>query len=301
MDNFIEYKKDNNLSKVNSGKKIFEKQLSYLEGDNIIIDGVPLKALVINDDNIYNEKKEFRTVCMRCNEKCEHGSYVFYKGEYYIVVTDIDDHYYYKSCKMRKCNTNLIWELNGKIYNYPCLTTNDSYGVKVLSDNDYVRSQNIKLQILVQANNDTNMVIPDMRFIFNNSEFDIYSVVDINSSIIKGVLTFTCEKSVLQPQDDLKNNLAFNPILSNYKDNSKELVINGLDEINQEQDYLYTSNIEGEFYLDDFTSNNIAYIVEKDSTSCKIHTLKNNTSNYIVLKFKINGIVKYEKNIKVRK
>ena len=316
MRDFKEYKKDFNNTKIRHGEKIFKKQLSSLEGVDITIDGIEVKCLVINDENIYNEKKEFRTVCMDKNVKCNHGSYIVYQDEYYIVVTDIDDHYYYKSCKMRKCNNTLKWVQGGAVREYPCVLANDSYGVNVVSDNDFIRSQNIKAQITIQNNIDTREIMPDMRFMFNHSEFDIYNVVDINTSITNGVITLTTEKSVYQVEDDLENNLAYSDIVFSQEKgdiniNDKPVVddkprpnyeIVGEESIKQlkESSYSIEPKTNCTFYLDEFDNDYIADIIDNKDGTCIIKGKKNLSNNYITLYAKDEDeILIAEKNISI--
>ena len=312
MRDFKEYKKNYNATKLHYGKKIFDKQLSSLEGEDITIDGIEVRCLVINDENIYNEKKEFRTICMRQDVECRHGSYIIYKGENYIVVTDIDDHYYYKSCKMRKCNNTLKWVQNGVLYKYPCVLANDSYGVKVVSDNDFIRSQNIKAQITIQDNIETRMIIPDMRFMFNHSEFDIYNVVDVNTSITDGVIVLTTEKSVYQIEDDLENNLAYSSVLFNKNENPTQETekpnpnvryeINGESSIKQlrESEYTIEPRTNCIFYLDEFDSENIADLNDNRDGTCIIKGKKTLSNNFITLYAKdSNDNIIAEKNISI--
>lgn len=307
MRDFKEYKKDFNKTNVRHGEKIFRKQLKALEGENVVIDGNPCRCLVINDENIYNEKKEFRTLCMDKDEKCEHGSYVFYDNEYYLVVTDIDNHYYYKSCKIRKCNQILKWKQGEEIHEFYCIVANDSYGVKIMSDNDYIRSQNIKAQITVQSNDYTKKIVADMRFMFNHSEFDIYNIVDINTSIVNGIIILTAEKSVYQIEDDLINNLAFCGVVNskNKEELPDEFEIVGKDILKQLEVSEYILNPFYEkctFYIDEFQSNNIATIIESNNKMCKVEGKKNISKNYFTLYAKDeNGKTLSKKNIQVER
>lgn len=292
MRKFNEYKKDYNALLQAQGEKVFNVQLKGLEGTSVTIDNVEnIHALIQNKDNINSEKNEFRNLCVTKDVNVKHGSYVIYDDEYYLVVTDIDNHYYYKSCKIKKCNNKVKWkDRTGVIYEFPCLLNNDSYGVKVLSDNDYIRTQNIKAQIVIQNNEVTEKIIPDMRFMFNHSEFDIYNVVDINKSITGGLITLTSEKSVLQVEDNLKENLAFSKILSSNNEEVKppittEYTIIGDDSFKQNETATYNINplIDCTFYIDDFDSENIAYITSDVNGTCTIKGLKNTTDNWFTL------------------
>lgn len=313
MRDYSEYKKDLNAIKQKNGEKIFLKQLEGLEGDYITINRSleQVRGLVINEENINSDKKEFRTLCVKKDVDIKHGDVILYKDEKYLNITDIDYHYYYKSCKIKKCNNVLKWEQDGNIYEIPCLLSNDSYGVKVLSDNDFIRSQNIKAQITVQDNEISRKIIPDMRFMFNNSEFDIYNVVDINTSMVKGVLTLTTEKSVYQAEDSLEDNLAFSKVLYELTSKPKQpepiytYEINGLDSFKQERDSVFTINPLDSctFYIDDFDSSSIANIVNDDGNgTCTIHGRPNLSDNWFTLYAKDNsGNVLTSKKINVLK
>lgn len=292
MRDFSEFNKDYNQIKLKYGEKIFLKQLEGLEGVDIYINGAsqPVKGRLVNEDNINNEKDEFRTLCVTKDTNIKHGDEVLYRGEYYLVVTDIDYHYYYQACKIKKCNNTLTWEMDGKEYSYPCILKNDSYGVKVLSDNDYIRSQNIKAQIIVQENEFTRRIVPDMRFIFNHSQFDIYNIIDVNKSITKGLITFTSEKSIIRVEDNLKENIAFSESLvegnkiplpsPNYN-----YAINGNDFVqNTNGVFSIDPLINCKFYIDDFDSNNIANIVIDDGNgTCTIYGKPNIADNWFTL------------------
>lgn len=313
MRDYSEYKKDLNAIKQMNGEKIFLKQLEGLEGDNIILNNSQekIRGLVINEENINSDKKEFRTLCVKKDVAIKHGDEVMYKDEKYLIITDIDDHYYYKSCKMKKCNNTLKWKQDDVIYEIPCLLSNDSYGVKVLSDNDFVRSQNIKAQITIQDNKISRKIIPDMRFMFNNSMFDIYNVVDINTSMVKGVLTLTTEKSVYQAEDNLKDNLAFSKIIHELSAKPVEpsptyaYNIEGVDSFKQGIETTFTINplTNCTFYINEFDSEYIAYIVSDDlNGTCIVKGRDNLSDNVITLYVKDNmDNVLTSKKIKILK
>lgn len=295
MRGYSEYRKDFNNEKMRSGEKIFLRRLRGLEGENITVNrsNTTVRGLIINEENINSDSKEFRTLCVEKDVLIKHGDEIIYNDEYYLVITDIDYHYYYKSCKIKKCNNVLKWKYYGKIYEFPCILSNDSYGVKVLSDNDYIRTQNIKSQIIVQDNAITRKIIPDMRFIFNHSEFDIYNIIDINRSMTRGVITFTSEKSILQVEDNLKDNIAFSKVLydeENELDKTPILpstyTINGVNEFNQETKSTFTLNPLRDcvFYIDDFDTENIANIISDDGKgTCIIYGKPNRSNNWFVL------------------
>jgi hypothetical protein len=132
---------------------------------------------------------------------------------------------------------------------------------------------------------------------FNHSEFDIYNIVDINTSITDGVITLTSEKSVYQVEDDLENNLAYSSIVFANEDKpvvdkpviedkpKVEYTIIGEDSFKQlkESSYAIEPLVDCIFYLDEFDGEYIAEIVESKDGVCKIKGKKNLSNNYITL------------------
>lgn len=303
MRTFDEYKRNHNDVKMRSGEKIFYKQLQGIEGRDIIVDGVECKGLVHNNINPMTENKEYRGLHTPKNVEIKHGSYVIHESEHYMVVTDIDNHYVYNSCKIRKCNQTLKWKKDGIIHEYPCIVSNDSYGVKVLSDNEYVRTPNIKAQILIPNNEVTRTLVPDMRFIFNHSKFDIYKIVDISTVITNGTIILTTEKVVYEIEDDLENNLAFikeDINKENSENTNKPTVpisyeIQGVEGFKQKEKATFTINPNTDcyFYIDDFDTKNIASIESDSNGSCVVlgKAIKSNTWFTLYAKNKNDEII----------
>lgn len=313
MRDFNEYARSHNDIKMRSGEKIFAKQIDGIEGVDLIVDKEPIRGLVHNNINPTSEK-EYRSLHVQNHVKIQRGSYVTYLGEEYLVTTDVDSHFVYKSCKMQKCNQTLKWKQHDKIYEVPCIMANDSYGVKVLSDNDYIRSQNIKAQITIQNNENTRQIIPDMRFIFNHSETDIYSVVDINKSLNTGLIVLTCEKVVYQREDDLENNIAFSEVLLETNNESGNTIsgspmvtyeIVGADSFVQQTVSKFSLNppVSCKFYLQDFDAQNIAEIKSQtENGECEIFAKKCMSNTWFTLYVEDDdGQLLTEKKIKITK
>ena len=211
---------------LNSGRFVFEKQLQGLEACDLIIEGVKERGIIYNHLNDLSEGKEFRALNVRENVRINKGSYVTYDNEQYMTVTDVDNHFFYKSCKISKCNQVLKWigcDMKEPL-EFPCIISNDSYGAKTLANNDMLTMLDTKMKIEVQQNECTKKLRRDMRFIFNKSEYDIFKCVDITTSINSGTMILTCQKDIKVNEDDLENNLAYNsssnteePPLTNYK------------------------------------------------------------------------------------
>lgn len=212
MRDFSEF--NSNLNEINkrSGMKIFEKQLKSLEGADIKIDEIPYRGIILNHLNDMSESKEDRGLNVQLDTPVKQGSYVIYNEEVYLVVSDIDNHHYYKTVTLRKCNQTI--NLKGWDRPIPCWGTNTSYGVKGEIDTNFFTIVDGKIQFKVQKNKYTDMIQKGTRFMFNHSKKFLYKVVECENILNQGVYTITVDKDVnYSVKDDLVNNIAYNEYL----------------------------------------------------------------------------------------
>lgn len=210
MKDFNEF--NNNLNEVNkrSGIKIFEKQLKSLEGVDIKIDDIPCRGIILNHLNDMSENKEDRGLNIKLDTIIKQGSYVIYDNEIYLVISDIDNHYYYKTVTLRKCNQT--FNLKGWDKPYPCWGDNTSYGVKGKIDTNYFTTTDGKFQFKIQKNKYTDMLDKDIRLIFNHRY--AYKIVECENIKNENIYVITVEKDeILVGKDDLVNNIAYNSSL----------------------------------------------------------------------------------------
>lgn len=266
MRDFSEF--NSNLNEINkrSGMKIFEKQLKSLEGTNITIDEVPYKGIILNHLNDMSDSKEERGLNISLDTIINQGSYVFYNNDYYLTVSDVDNHFYYKTVTLKRCNQILKWkDTNGIIHEYPCIISNDSYGSKQNLSNEYISENDSKMDIEVQENIYTKQIKRDTRFMFNNSEDDIFKSTDKTTSVTKGIITITSKKCLPENEDDFENNLAFNGISSATPTTPTTYSIVGLSDI----PYMTTST-----YSLSPTDTNVIFSVD-DINICEIQSQSN--------------------------
>jgi hypothetical protein len=272
MRNFDEFKTNANSIKIRHGIKIFNKQLQSPEGHDITIDGVACRGIIYNHLNDLSDN-EFRGLNVPLGTEIKNGSYVVYNNEYYLNTNmKADNHYFYLGCKITLCNQRLKWKglPDEWIEGYPCVISNDSYGSKQNRASDYISEIDTKMKILVQANEFTRQIVRDMRFVFNNSEFDIFRVTDITTSTDPGVITIIAAKDTFRIEDDLDNNLAFNePRIYTPPEEVKEYAIEGEESIRLNRRYTYTLLPEENltFAVDD---NEVAEIAETLNNTCTV-------------------------------
>lgn len=276
MDSFEEFRVDTNSVIVRSARKIFAKQLKSPEGRDIEVDGIATRGIIYNKTNPYSDT-EYRTLSVSLDTKIKRGSYIFYNGDYYLNTNDIDIYGdAYQSCKITKCARILkIRGINDELEKgFPCIMSNDSYGSKQNRSNDFLSEIDTKMKIIVQENEFTKLLKRDMRFLFNNSEFDIFRVIDITTSVYPGLITLTCSKDAYRVEDDLENGFAFNQLtIDNILNEPREISISGEESIrvNREAEYTITpSDGKYTFSIDDET---ICEIVSSTDNSCVVKAL----------------------------
>lgn len=214
MREFNEYDQDTNKIKINSGMKIFQKQLNGVEGKDIEIDGVLSRGIVLNHLNDMSTTKNQRGLNVHIDSPVKKGSYIkeLDSGEIYLVMSRIDSHYTYKTCTMDFCNQTLNWY--GLDEPVPCYCDNSSYGTKGILESGFIQTLDGKILFYTQYNEKTKQIKQDMRFIFDNSKNSIYKVVDVNRVVTGNVLRLVMDKDTSNNElDDFKNNIAYNEFL----------------------------------------------------------------------------------------
>ena len=242
------------------------------EGHDITIDGVPCRGIIYNHLNDLSDN-EFRGLNVPLGTDIKNGSYVVYDNEYYLNTNlKADNHYAYLGCKITLCNQRLKWRGLPEewVEGYPCHISNDSYGSKQSRSSDHISEIDTKMKILVQNNEFTRQIVRDMRFIFNNSEFDIFRITDITRSTDPGVITLIAAKDTFRIEDDLENNLAFNePRIHTPPEEDKEYTFEGEDSVRVNRRYTYTLLPEENlaFAIDD---TDVAEIVATRDNTCEV-------------------------------
>lgn len=318
MKNYNEFNKSENKKNLDSGRVIFDKSIAKLEGNNVEIDGVGYKVIIRNQENIYSPTKEYRNILFYKDIPCKRGSYVKYNNDFYMVTSALDDHYYYYSAKMQKCENILKWRLkDGSIVEFPCILSNDAYGVKIVTSGETGGENSVKMKVEVQKNETTLTIMPDYRFMFSPSTNDIYKTSKIEL-IKEGIITLTTMISIYQQEDDIVNMVAYNELTDNNSNNegkddsdidtppiTQTYEIIGDDNIVHKKNYIYTLNPENSnclWYLDeDSIDLNIAKIVNQDNTQCNLYAFETLSTDECTLYAKENDVILAKKTITISK
>ena len=297
MKNYDSYRSDINSRLLIDGKKIFEKQLKGLEGKTITIDDGTNnhtidKACVYNSLNATSTTKEDRVLNTRKDTFIEKGCYIFIENEKrpYLVLSEIDDHYIYNSCVIRRCPLEI--KISEDII-IPCIAEGESYGVKLTASNDFITDADTKIKVTVQSNSTTRNIPLNTRFILGFSEHGVYKISDV-TVYNEGMLTYICKKdNFREGYDDLSTGIAYNGDLPSI-DEPIEYTISGADSIRKGQTETYTiSNPDGTWEIEDYSDS--VEIISQDSSQIQIKC--NVYGDFITLKYLVNKEIKVEKDI----
>ncbi|HJG96733.1 MAG TPA: hypothetical protein K8V90_06490 [Romboutsia timonensis] len=275
MKNYDSYRSDINSRLLIDGKKIFEKQLKGLEGKAITIDDgtnnhIIDKACVYNSLNATSTTKEDRVLNTRKDTFIEKGCYIFIENEKrpYLVLSEIDDHYIYNSCVIRRCPLEI--KISEDII-IPCIAEGESYGVKLTASNDFITDADTKIKVTVQSNSTTRNIPLNTRFILGFSEHGVYKISDV-TVYNEGMLTYICKKDDFREgYDDLTTGIAYNGDLPSIDEPTTpiEYTISGADSIRKGQTETYTiRNPDGTWEIEDYSDS--VEIISQDSSQIQI-------------------------------
>lgn len=274
---YLNNEKINDIN-VRKGKKIFKKQLKGLEGKNISINGIESRGIIYNHLNDMNTDNEDRGLNVPLDTEIKWGEYVYIEGVPFIVMSDIDNHYYYKGCRVRKCSRTIM--LKGWDKPLPCYITNSSYGSKgEVFNNKYLGDFDARAIIIVGIDDKTKDIIEGTRFIIKHSKFNIYEVTK-KSTAYHDYVELTCKYVKNVQEDDLENNIAYNYYLENNSETQGNIVTleGGEDDrilLNSTMTYTINGIDKCVFILDEDTiENNIAEIVNFTDNTVTVKVLK---------------------------
>lgn len=161
----------------------------------------------VEADCIINRKKSKKIdLLLRPNSVVDLGSYVEIEDDTYLIVDSLDNEVYPKA-DVELCNRVLKWkDSTGIIREYQCSAQGETYEV---DDTKVLYSSEGELKVQVQYNQDTKTIKPQMRFIFDETAYEVSSIDSVSDVYKgKGVLSLTLKFTNTSDTDDKENQIA---------------------------------------------------------------------------------------------
>lgn len=226
----------------------FDVLINSSKGKNVFINDTPSRVLIEYKNNKNSKENDFMVEVKSYMNSLTTGDYVRHydvdlrESNTYIIPSKPEKRRGYELSYGLFCNQVLRksdWIVDDVYVSIPCNISNDSYGSKTNLNNDFIAETDTKTKIVAQHNEYTKLIKKDDRFIFANSENDIFKVIDISTSINNGIIVLICKKDLLKPEyDDLDNNIAWNGATDIVE--PTDYIISGADEIKVNNSYTYT-------------------------------------------------------------
>ena len=301
MRNFDEYESLIAKKQLEGGKKIFKKQLDGVEGRDIEIDGVLSRGILLNHLNDMSTSKDQRGLNVELTTMIKVGSYIkdIDEDKIYLVMSNIDNHYAYKTCTLSHCNQTI--NLKGWATPISCVCEDTAYNDKGEINLDYFSMVDGKIAIYVPVNDITNKLQQNMRFIFNHNKMMVFEIISIKNVSTPSIYKIVMKKvEYNKEKDDLVNNIAYNDdILSGDKpvvipsDGYDVISSSGIFDLRQYSASLFTVVNDGVPDIDTWTitvdyngvDTSHIKIEEITSNSIKIRNLKGANLNKLIFNF----------------
>ena len=225
----------------------------------------------------------------------------------YYLIQSIQDNLLSPMALGIKCNKRLKWEGLPNDIIIPVAPTSSSYGAKgEVYNNDQISDFDSRGIMSTQKNKYTDTIYNGMRFVFNHSKEEIYTVTKVQSLFTtddfndgNGYIQFISKYTRYVEMDDLENNIAYNPKMEDIKkynqniyDSTIEIYGDDAIKVNNTKEFSVISNNNYKFQLDSKAiENNYATIVSQEDNSCVIKGLSSGKLIYLYAMDELDNMV----------
>lgn len=252
-----------NFKKTPSYKKAFLTNLEEVTTN--------LDICVINTD-----KAEEKEVVLLPETRIEEGSYISFRDgddkessitRNYIVL-NFEYNLISPKAKIQECKFSISLPHRETI---PVIIEGESYGVKIISNTDFVNSVDSKVKMTIPDSVANRKYLDqNTRFCVNHTKHGIYKVGSIDM-YSKGLIVLTCQKDKYLEEDNLDTGIMFQYDTDKNEEETPINTLTGSNEIIVDQEQTYTCSADATFSLDPYTiANGLASITSMTSKTCTI-------------------------------
>lgn len=266
--------------------------------DIIVNDKVETKALMRYLNNKSSGDTGFYIEIKTHHKQLNIGDLVKFKntelyGNQYYLVTSIPQAMKgYDLNYIHMCNQEYIVDEKTKL---PCVVAGESYGVKIISNVDFINQVDTKVKVYLSNNESVREKVKmSQRFILEKTIYGVYKVGDY--TVYKnGLVILTCQKDrYMENLDNFETGVAFQPLLKNNVKSD----ISGEFEIGYKKPYRfkYVASPNNDLVFT-IQNNEIATLTQLSNNECEI--VGNSPGEVIELKVISKGVVLAIKNIMI--
>lgn len=207
----------------------------------------------------------------------------------------VDSHRKYR---IRPTNEILKFRVNGKLYEIPFITENQTLYATGLNDTMQVKYPNAIFSCQIGfCHEGVENINRDFRFMVKiNKTNSVYKVNYLQKN--KNILTFQCTETTFMAEDDMEEGIAYNDfkIDNDIVEETKEYTILGNENINKASEYII-SNVADEEFKFEIDDDSLVELERKDNKMCIL--IPKYGQGWINLKATFNDII-LEKDILVK-
>jgi hypothetical protein len=184
----------------------FDRSPSYM---NVAFNGVNTDIRLLRDSKTPDNPHIKRTM-FKPGTIIQEGSIGVINGDNWLVF-ESSKHPIYPTAQILQCNENMKWQdLNGTIYQYPCVITENKKEF-FLKDDKFMEMTTFQTKVYTPYNTDLSSVKAGLRVLFGNSAYLILGC-DSSSHVFDGygLLIFSVDLTRINPSDDFVNKIADN-------------------------------------------------------------------------------------------
>lgn len=221
--------------------------------------------VALNDQSALDNKY----IHVDVEEDIDVGCYVKWQGiNWLLIFEEVNGFPTHKTFVMKRCNQVFRFKQNDIIYDIPVSVTNLTLYSDGLADGKFLSRADAKRNIKFGSSPVTRSIDLGNRIMLTNKT--VFRFTHIDNFSYEGLIACIGLQTTLIPQDDTKNNIAYNPnmIEEENKDTSEDDDTSSSTEIEGE-DYIYLGSEES-YYID---APNIIWCLS-DNT-CKVEIEKN--------------------------
>jgi hypothetical protein len=200
MKDYSNYRPSFNDKLYADGRRLFELQLSGVEGMAGYIDEMPMRFVLQRRSNLANQLLgEFYLMC-EASVPVHTGSVVKDdKDKVYLVVSNVEETLVFKKMLIRECTHTLsILDENSVLFEIPCYV---DANVRLYSlgqdDNKYISTISDEIIVCTPNNNLTEKIMPDDIYTLGKRNYVVKTVQDV---VMNGVLVLKMEYTNKQPK-----------------------------------------------------------------------------------------------------